>query len=220
MWTMVDHYLTLGVGRGASEREIVRAYRRLARRYHPDVSTAPALEVFLAVQEAYETLSNGGRRASYDLELRRRAQPLPPRTQAAASSARARSKLGVREPRTDETPPDTEASTAALGLVAGSAVALVVAVVLGNVAHGEARFLWAGVWAGLSLIATLYARHLAAHQLETLWRWTADTGRSTLRRSEAAAVAYQRIWLADDLTRLAGRGVLVAIPIVFLLVPR
>jgi len=55
-----DYYATLGVDRGASEEEIKKAYRKLARKYHPDVSKEPnAEERFKEVAEAYETLKAG-----------------------------------------------------------------------------------------------------------------------------------------------------------------
>ncbi len=62
-----DYYKTLGVERGASEDEIKKAYRRLARKYHPDVSKEKnAEEQFKAVGEAYEVLGDKDKRAAYD----------------------------------------------------------------------------------------------------------------------------------------------------------
>jgi len=62
-----DYYDILGVGRGASEEEIRRAYRRLAREYHPDVSTAAdAEDRFKEINEAYEVLSDSEKRTMYD----------------------------------------------------------------------------------------------------------------------------------------------------------
>ena len=62
-----DYYKILGVARGASDEEIKKAYRRLARKYHPDVSKeANAKEKFQEVAEAYETLKDKEKRAGYD----------------------------------------------------------------------------------------------------------------------------------------------------------
>jgi molecular chaperone DnaJ len=62
-----DYYELLRVGRGASEGEIKRAFRQLARELHPDVSDAPdAHERFREVVEAYEVLSNTETRDLYD----------------------------------------------------------------------------------------------------------------------------------------------------------
>ena len=62
-----DYYATLGVERGASDEDIKKAYRRLARKYHPDVSKETnAEEKFKDVSEAYETLRDPEKRAAYD----------------------------------------------------------------------------------------------------------------------------------------------------------
>jgi curved DNA-binding protein len=62
-----DYYASLGLARGASEEDIKKAYRRLARKYHPDVSKeANAEEKFKEIAEAYQTLKDPEKKAAYD----------------------------------------------------------------------------------------------------------------------------------------------------------
>ncbi len=62
-----DYYATLGVEPSAGDAEIKTAYRRLARKYHPDVSKeAGAEDKFKAINEAYEALRDPPKRAAYD----------------------------------------------------------------------------------------------------------------------------------------------------------
>jgi molecular chaperone DnaJ len=71
---MRDYYDVLGVSADAGAEEIKRAYRQLARRYHPDISGDDRGVAFLEVARAYDVLSDPSRRRSYDSAL-----PLPVR---------------------------------------------------------------------------------------------------------------------------------------------
>lgn len=62
-----DYYEVLGLSKGCSEDDIKSAYRKLAKKYHPDLNKEPgAEEKFKEVQEAYEVLSDSSKRAKYD----------------------------------------------------------------------------------------------------------------------------------------------------------
>lgn len=63
-----DYYQTLGVSKSADEKEIKKAYRKLAQKYHPDKNPGDnaAEEKFKEINEAYEVLSDTGKRQKYD----------------------------------------------------------------------------------------------------------------------------------------------------------
>ena len=62
-----DYYKVLGVDRNASDQEISKAYRKLAKKYHPDLNHEPgAEEKYKQVNEAYEVLHDKQKRAQYD----------------------------------------------------------------------------------------------------------------------------------------------------------
>src|SRR5215510_13316554 len=64
-----DYYETLGVTRDSKEEEIKKSYRKLARKYHPDLNpnNKQAEERFKEIQEAYEVLSDPEKRKKYDM---------------------------------------------------------------------------------------------------------------------------------------------------------
>src|SRR5713101_6468236 len=64
----MDFYIVLGIERGAAVGDIKRAYKRLARRFHPDINPGDRMAAahFRQIAEAYETLSDPDRRRRYD----------------------------------------------------------------------------------------------------------------------------------------------------------
>jgi curved DNA-binding protein len=86
-----DFYTVLGVSRTAGQDEIQRAYRKLARRYHPDVNKDPAAEDrFKEVSEAYDVLSEPETRRRYDAfgaDFRQAPEGMDPATWARAKAA-------------------------------------------------------------------------------------------------------------------------------------
>lgn len=72
-----SHYATLGVSQQATQDDVKRAFRKLARTFHPDVNRAPqAAERFKAVAAAYEVLSDTDQRRRYDASIQVRASLL------------------------------------------------------------------------------------------------------------------------------------------------
>jgi curved DNA-binding protein CbpA len=71
--TRFSYYEVLGVPRGSSETEIKQAFRKLARKYHPDMTPGVEGTRFRAIVEAYRVLSNPLKRQKYDRELARTA---------------------------------------------------------------------------------------------------------------------------------------------------
>ena len=69
-WFEKDYYAVLGVPKGATDKEITRAYRKLAKQYHPDANPgdAAAEERFKEVSHAHDVLSDAEKRREYDAE--------------------------------------------------------------------------------------------------------------------------------------------------------
>ena len=101
-WRPATHYATLGVGRDATDDQLKKQYKLLAKHHHPDRNRgdeAAAAERFKAVHEAYTTLSDKEARREYDAELRQKmaqqvaARRPPPRAAPATSRARGPSSM-------------------------------------------------------------------------------------------------------------------------------
>lgn len=66
---MKNYYVILGVPENCRQEDIKKAYRKLARKYHPDASHEDSSEQFRDIQEAYENIGNAAKRKHYDEEL-------------------------------------------------------------------------------------------------------------------------------------------------------
>lgn len=85
--SLPDYYARLEVATTATHSEIKRSYRRLARRYHPDLNHEALDRHIKELNEAYKVLGNAANRAAYD-EQRRRAQEERRRQQQALAAKR------------------------------------------------------------------------------------------------------------------------------------
>ena len=73
-WFEKDYYTVLGLQKGATEKEITRAYRKLAKQYHPDANPGnkEAEDKFKDISSAYDVLSDAGKRPCRDSTGQRR----------------------------------------------------------------------------------------------------------------------------------------------------
>ena len=105
--TTFDPYTVLGIPRDANQRQVRQAYRRLAKRHHPDLNPdSDAIEQMRRVNQAWETLSTPGLRARYDADTARQTagstghwSAAPRYGSATGPPAQRWSSAGVSQPR-------------------------------------------------------------------------------------------------------------------------
>ena len=90
-----DYYAVLDVSPSATQSEIKRSYHRLARKYHPDLNQQARDQHIKLLNEAYKTLSDPSRRATYDQQRLIEAS----RRKAAQEALRQQQELAKQEPR-------------------------------------------------------------------------------------------------------------------------
>jgi molecular chaperone DnaJ len=84
-----NYYVTLGISRGADLNQIKRAYRKVAKKYHPDSTRSGDSQQFREIREAYETLADENARRHYDAQLQR--PPAPVRISSVSETIQQRS---------------------------------------------------------------------------------------------------------------------------------
>jgi hypothetical protein len=162
---VANHYATLGVERGATRREVVQAYRRLARRHHPDAGGDAAR--FLHVQAAYDVLGDPQARARYDLQFAPRPAPPPPPPPPRPAYAGRVNRYTTTPPPGLPTPSSGTLGVAVtLGLATFVLPAVAAAVVFGT--HGPVLVLLFGL--GAALVCGKTARALAGTEAERVRR--------------------------------------------------
>ena len=74
-----NYYQILGVGEQADESEIKKAFRKLAKKYHPDTNPGnqEVAEIFQEINEAYSVLGDAGKRQRYDIDRKKGPGPQP-----------------------------------------------------------------------------------------------------------------------------------------------
>ena len=185
-----DFYQILGVPRDASQEDIQRAYRKLARTYHPDVNSDPAAEErFKDISEAYDVLSDPETRRRYDAfgpEFRQVPEDVDPEEWRRAQAARARAGAG-----------QARGTGAGFGFGSGD---IDLEDLLGGIFGGRAGRGWGpipGADQEAEIELTIEEAYHGAHKAITL---SSDGGRRTFNVTIPAGVTDgQRI-------RLAGQG--------------
>jgi molecular chaperone DnaJ len=71
-----NYYVTLGISRGANQNQIKKAYRRIAKKVHPDTTRSIDAQEFREAREAYETLADEDTRRQYDATLKSQSTPV------------------------------------------------------------------------------------------------------------------------------------------------
>jgi molecular chaperone DnaJ len=84
-----NYYVTLGISRGANLNQIKKAYRKIAKKVHPDTTQSIDSQRFREAREAYETLADEDTRRQYDADLK--SQPSPVRISSVADDIKQRS---------------------------------------------------------------------------------------------------------------------------------
>jgi hypothetical protein len=126
--TELDPYAVLGVPRAASREEIARAYRRMAKRFHPDADTEAPDASMVRINEAWRVLSDAARRARWD-RAHTIVQPAPWAVRAPSDRARRPTARPITPPEVQESP---WLAVAAVGFVGGLIVLAMAFIVLAS----------------------------------------------------------------------------------------
>ena len=139
--TELDPYAVLGVPRGASREEIARAYRRMAKRFHPDADTGAPHASMVRINEAWRVLSDAARRAQWD-RAHTIVQPAPWAPRAPYDTARRpRAARPITPPEVQESP---WLAVTAVGFVFGLILLAIAFIALASAPEAELPRVTAG----------------------------------------------------------------------------